>query len=62
VLAVEIDINGAASQAMVSMSSGYPRLDRTALETVLKWRFIAGNNDGIPQKMWVTIPINFILE
>jgi TonB family protein len=62
VLAVEIDINGAASQAMVSMSSGYPRLDRTALETVLKWRFIAGNNDGVPQKMWVTIPINFILE
>jgi protein TonB len=47
---------------MVSMSSGYPRLDRTALETVLKWRFIAGNNDGVPQKMWVTIPINFILE
>lgn len=62
VLAVEIDINGAASQAMISMSSGYPRLDRVALETVLKWRFIAGKKDGIHQKMWVNIPINFVLE
>lgn len=62
VLAVEIDINGVASQAMISISSGYPRLDRTALETVLKWRFIAGKSDGMPKKMWVHIPINFILE
>jgi TonB family protein len=62
VLAVEIDINGVASQAMISISSGYPRLDRTALETVLKWRFIAGKSDDMPQKMWVHIPINFILE
>lgn len=62
VLAVEIDINGVASQAMISISSGYPRLDRTALETVLKWRFIAGKSDGMPKKMWIHIPINFILE
>lgn len=61
-LAVEIDINGAASQAVISISSGYPRLDRAALETVLKWSFIAGKNEGIPQKMWVNIPINFVLE
>lgn len=62
VLAVEIDINGVASQAMISISSGYPRLDRTAVKTVLKWRFIAGKSDGMPKKMWVHIPINFILE
>ena len=62
VLAVEIDVNGIASQAMISNSSGYPRLDRAALETVFKWRFIAGKIDGMPQKMWIKIPINFILE
>lgn len=62
VLAVEIDINGEASQTKISISSGYSRLDRAALETVLKWRFIAGKNNGRPQKMWVHIPINFILE
>lgn len=62
VLAVEIDTNGEASQAMIIMSSGFPRLDRAALETVLKWRFIAGKKDGLHQKMWVNIPINFVLE
>jgi protein TonB len=61
-LAVEIDIDGAASQVKVQKSSGHPRLDRTAHETVLKWRFIAGKKAGVPQKMWVNIPINFVLE
>jgi protein TonB len=61
-LAIEIDVDGSASQVKVQKSSGYPRLDQTALETVLKWRFIAGKKAGLPQKMWVNIPINFVLE
>jgi len=62
VLAVEISTQGDAGQAIITNSSGYPRLDQAALETVLKWRFIPGNKAGVPQKMWVNIPINFILE
>ena len=62
VLAAEIAINGKTLQAIVNISSGYPRLDRAALESVLKWQFIPGKKAGVPQKMWVNIPINFVLE
>jgi TonB family protein len=62
VIAVEVSANGEAAQAILITSSGYPRLDKAALETVLKWRFIAGKKAGVPQKMWVNIPINFVLE
>ncbi|MCM0036790.1 MAG: energy transducer TonB [Burkholderiaceae bacterium] len=62
VLAAEIASNGRALQALVNISSGYPRLDQAALESVLKWRFIPGKKSGIPQVMWINIPINFVLE
>lgn len=62
VLAAEIATNGKALQAMVNVSSGYPRLDRAALNSVLNWRFIPGNKAGVPHQMWVNIPINFVLE
>ncbi len=62
VIAAEIDIEGRSSQAVIHQSSGYHRLDRVALETVLKWRFIPGKKGHQHQKMWVNIPINFVLE
>jgi TonB family protein len=62
VLAAEIASNGRALQALVNISSGYPRLDQAALESVLKWRFIPGKKAGVPQVMWINIPINFVLE
>lgn len=62
VLAAEIASNGRALQALVNISSGYPRLDQAALESVLKWQFIPGKKAGVPQVMWVNIPINFVLE
>lgn len=61
-LLVEIDVDGSASQVKIQQSSGHPRLDRAALEAVAKWRFIAGKKAGVPQKMWVNIPIHFVLE
>jgi protein TonB len=62
VLTAEIATNGKALQALINISSGYPRLDRAALDSVLNWRFIPGNKAGVPQQMWVNIPINFVLE
>ncbi len=62
VLAAEIASNGKAKQALVNISSGYPRLDQAAMESVLKWQFIPGKKAGVPQVMWVNIPINFVLE
>jgi len=62
VLAVEVDLSGTVSQVKISQSSGYMRLDRSAIKAVLSWRFIAGKKAGVPQKMWVNIPIHFVLE
>jgi|GEM_PF-800751 len=62
VVAVQIDVDGTAAQALIKQSSGHTRLDKTALETVLTWKFVPGKKSGVPQKMWVNIPINFVLE
>jgi len=57
-----IEVNGSASKAEIRNSSGYERLDQTALQTVLKWRYIPGKRAGVPEAMWFNIPINFVLE
>jgi protein TonB len=57
-----IEVNGSASKAEIRTSSGYERLDQTALQTVLKWRYIPGKRAGVPEAMWFNIPINFVLE
>ena len=61
-LAVQIDTDGTAADVRVNSSSGYTRLDQLALTTVRAWHFVPGKKAGVPQKMWVHIPIDFILE
>ncbi len=62
VLRVRIETDGSASQAEIQRSSGFERLDQTALQTVLRWRFVPGKRNGVPEAMWFNIPINFVLE
>ena len=62
VIAVAIDIDGTSAEAVIHQSSGHHRLDRAALATVQKWRFVPGKRGNENQKMWVNIPINFVLE
>lgn len=62
VVRVFIETNGTASRAEVQQSSGYERLDRTAVETVLRWRYVPGKRAGVAEAMWFNIPINFVLE
>lgn len=62
VVRVFIDANGSASQADIRTSSGYERLDQTALQTVLRWRYTPGKRNGVPEGMWFNVPINFVLE
>lgn len=57
-----IDTNGRATQAEIKTSSGYDRLDQTALQTVLNWRYVPGQRAGVPEAMWFNIPLNFVLE
>lgn len=57
-----ISAEGTVQSASVSQSSGYSRLDDSALAAVLKWRFVPGKRGGIPEAMWHQIPVNYVLE
>ena len=54
--------DGTAARAEIRTSSGFERLDQAALQTVLRWRYVPGKRGGTPEAMWVTVPINFVLE
>lgn len=62
ILRVRIETDGTASSAEIETSSGYERLDRVAQQTVLHWRYLPGTRNGVPEAMWVLIPIQFVLE
>lgn len=62
IVRVLIGTDGTAQDAEVRQSSGYERLDRAALETVRKWRYVPGKRAGVPEAMWFNVPINFVLE
>lgn len=59
---VQINAGGTPQQAEIARSSGFERLDQTALNTVLKWRYVPGKRNGVPETMWFNVPINFVLE
>jgi protein TonB len=62
VVRVLIGVDGSAQDAQLKDSSGYDRLDRAAIETARKWRYVPGKRNGVPEAMWFNVPINFILE
>ena len=62
VVRVFIETDGTASKAEIRTSSGYDRLDQTALQTVLRWRYVPGKRAGVAEAMWFNIPISFVLE
>ena len=57
-----IGADGAAQEASILKSSGFERLDQTALETALKWRYVPGKRTGIAEAMWFNVPFTFVLE
>jgi protein TonB len=61
-LSVLIGPDGTAQEAKVKTSSGFERLDQTALDTVKSWRYVPGKRAGVPEAMWFNVPINFVLE
>jgi protein TonB len=61
-LHVQISAQGAALDAQVKRSSGYDRLDRAALDAVLKWRYVPGKRGGVPETMWFDVPVDFVLN
>jgi protein TonB len=62
VLRVLIGLDGTAQKAEIKQSSGFDRLDQSALATVLRWRYVPGKRAGVAEAMWFNVPINFVLE
>jgi periplasmic protein TonB len=62
VVRVHISADGVATRAEVQTSSGFQRLDDTAVQTVLRWRYVPGKRAGVPEAMWYSVPITFVLD
>lgn len=61
-LRVQVDTSGHAQQIEVYRSSGFPRLDQAALDTVKQWRFVPARQGDQPIPAWVIVPIQFSLR
>jgi len=59
---VLIGADGLPQKAELQAGSGYDRLDRAALDSVMRWRFVPGRRGDVPETMWVSVPIVFNLE
>ena len=62
VVRVFIGTDGTAQKAEIRQSSGFDRLDQSALTTALRWRYLPGKRAGVPEAMWFNVPFNFVLE
>lgn len=61
-LSAEVLIDGTVGNLKIKKSSGYKILDRSALETVRKWKFEPGREMGYPVTMYVEVPVRFVLN
>lgn len=62
-LRVQVSESGAPLQVLLEKSSGFPRLDRSALEAVKgAWRFVAARRGDKTVVAWVLVPIKFNLS
>lgn len=57
-----IGLDGTAQQVQIKQSSGFERLDQSALATVQRWRYVPGKRAGVAEAMWFNVPITFVLE
>ncbi|MEO6291979.1 MAG: energy transducer TonB [Burkholderiaceae bacterium] len=62
IIRVLIGADGLPQKAELRQSSGFERLDQSALATVMKWRYVPGKRDGVAEAMWFSVPITFVLE
>jgi len=59
IVRVLIGKDGRALKGDIVKSSGFERLDRTALKAIMDWHYVPGTVDGQAQDMWFDVPINF---
>lgn len=61
-LRVHVAADGSAAEVTLQASSGSPRLDQSALDTVRRWKFIPAKLGKEPVAAWVLVPIAFSLK
>ncbi len=61
-LRVQVSVDGSALQVELKKSSGFPRLDQSALDTVARWKFVPAKKGNAPVTSWVVVPIVFSLS
>ena len=61
---VKVLVTGEGQPGRVELenSSGFDALDRSALDTVKRWRFTPATRGGEPVEAWVRVPIEFRLD
>ncbi len=61
-LHVRVGPGGQPLKVELKRSSGFPRLDQSALDTVMRWRFVPARRGTTPVTSWVVVPIVFSLS
>ncbi len=61
-LRVFVEASGAAGRVELATSSGFERLDKSALAAVSRWRFVPARQGSETVAAWVTVPIIFSLK
>lgn len=62
VVRVLIGPDGRAQDAQIARSSGFTRLDQAAEATARSWRYVPGKRGGVPEAMWVNVPIKWEIK
>lgn len=60
-LRVQVSAEGHAHKVELKSSSGFARLDQSALDTVAQWRFVPARRGNTAVTAWVIVPIVFSL-
>ncbi|GAB7128495.1 hypothetical protein JCM19000A_30020 [Silvimonas sp. JCM 19000] len=61
-LEIYVRADGLVGDLRVKQSSGYSRLDNSALEAVRKWKFTPARQNGQPIALWYVMPVKFSLD
>jgi protein TonB len=59
---VWIGADGKPQRAELVSSSGFPRLDKAAYDTVMAWRYVPGKRNGVAETMAFNVPIHWELR
>ena len=59
---VLVSADGMPERIELKASSGYVRLDQSALETIRNWKFVPARQGDQKVAAWVIVPITFTLD